>query len=288
MRPTARASTFGLAFAIGAALIACTEPRPATPGSPPRVISLTPVVTETLLALEATDPLVAVSDFCPRDPPVAGLPRVGTSLVPQLEPIARLEPSLILTEHTSGVDLRVLGRIASVRAWPWRTLADAIEAIEGVGEATGAPTRARALATRFERALQPRRPLSRASVLGVLGYGAPRPGEIWYIRSDSLHGSAFQAAGLRLVPSEAPSGPPRMSYEALIALDPGVIVVLAKDPQTATAAAASFTALTPLRAPRAGRVFSISAPEVFSTGPPLLDLVTALVSNVTTRLEPGP
>ena len=284
-----RAWTAAQVCALGPVLFACPAPEPEeTVGPPTRLISLTPVVTETLLALGATGALVAVSDFCPPHPALAGLPRVGTGLVPQLEPIARLRPDLILTERTSGVDVRLLGRVAPVRAWPWRTLADARTAIESVGQVAGVPDRARDLAERFAQALAPQPPRAPVSVLGVLGYGALRPGEVWYIRSDSLHGSAFRAAGLRLVPREAPTGPPRMSYEALITLDPGAIVVFATDAGTATTAAAAFAALRPLAAPRAGRVFSVVDPRVFSTGPRLIELVATLKRDVTTPLAPGP
>lgn len=67
------------------------------PERPRRVVSLVPSVTETLAAFGLGDRLVGVTDWC-TDPAelVAGLPRVGHVVSPDVARVAALEPDLVL------------------------------------------------------------------------------------------------------------------------------------------------------------------------------------------------
>ena len=67
------------------------------PERPRRVVSLVPSVTETLAAFGLGDRLVGVTDWC-TDPAalVAGLPRVGHVVSPDVARVTALEPDLVL------------------------------------------------------------------------------------------------------------------------------------------------------------------------------------------------
>ena len=71
-------------------------PAPAT-----RVISLLPAVTETLVAMGATDKLVARTEYDVG--PLGHLPSIGGGLTPSLELLASLRPDLVIAWEESGL-----------------------------------------------------------------------------------------------------------------------------------------------------------------------------------------
>ena len=74
-------------------------------GTPRRIISFIPAVTEMLFALGAGDRVVAVGSFDKYPPEVEKLPRVGALLDPDLERILSLRPDLVVV-YGSQTDLR--------------------------------------------------------------------------------------------------------------------------------------------------------------------------------------
>jgi ABC-type Fe3+-hydroxamate transport system substrate-binding protein len=93
---------------------------PASPGR--RVVALAPAVTETLFAIGAGGDVVAVSDYCDTPDEVQRLPRVGTSITPNYEAIARFAPTLIVSESNAATKSRELQALAPTRLLPWLTL----------------------------------------------------------------------------------------------------------------------------------------------------------------------
>ena len=61
-----------------------------------RILSLSPAVTETLLALGLGQQVVAVTDYCHEPAAVEDLPRVGTIFAPRYEAVAAARPTIIL------------------------------------------------------------------------------------------------------------------------------------------------------------------------------------------------
>ena len=83
---------FSAGAAIGVGRLAAQKSRQA---GATRLISLSPALTETVLALGGAEKLVAVSDYC-QLPPGMRRPRVGSSLTPSFAAIAGLRRSVIL------------------------------------------------------------------------------------------------------------------------------------------------------------------------------------------------
>ena len=76
--------------------------------TPSRIVSTSPSITETLFALGLGDRVVGVSEYCRFPPAVLKLPKVGTFLKPDAEPIAGLRPDLVFVhELSSGIDRRL-------------------------------------------------------------------------------------------------------------------------------------------------------------------------------------
>jgi len=245
------------------------EPRPTAA----RVVSLAPQVTETIGVLGALPALAAVSDFCTLPPQACGRPKVGHGLRPDLEAIARIQPTVILLESTQqgpGVDLT---QLAPTVALPWLTLEEATRSIRRVGALVQKDAAAAQLAKRYTSELSPA-PRSKGTegpeVLLVIGYPEPS-GTFWFIKPTSLHGLLIPAVGARHPAALVDwRGPPKMSAEDLVRLDPEWLIVLAQNDDAA--ALGAFERLTTLRAVQSKQVRRIIRKSVFTTGPSLLKL----------------
>lgn len=258
-------------------LLACTTPAPPEEAPSPRWVSLTPAVTETIAALGREDVLVGRSEWCTLPPSVAELPAVGSALTPELERIARLQPTAIVVDGSDGIDTAPLGRIAPVTVLPWLTVGQVADSVERLGSALDRDEEAAGLAARF-RALDVAAPADGPEVLFVMAED-PRQGDIWYVRPDSLHGSILHAAGARNALPPPQSGAPTLSLEGLLALNPDGIVVLTPRPVDDTVRAeilANWAPLEPLSAVQKQRIRVLGGPTVMPTGPSLLDTTEAL------------
>jgi ABC-type Fe3+-hydroxamate transport system substrate-binding protein len=240
-----------------------------------RIVSLAPAVTETLFTIGAGSAVVAVSDYCDSPPEVKRLPRVGTSITPNYEAIARLAPTLVVSEANVSTRKRELEALAPTRLLPWLTLQEIAGSIRELGQLSGKQAAASALADKLLARLSVPESPTGPRVLLVLGGESSDSTEIWFVRRNSLHGAALRAAGARNAVAENVSGPPQLSHERLLQLDPEFIIVLTR-PEAHRANLAGFERFTTLQAVKAGHVALLAASEAFANGPRILTLVERL------------
>jgi ABC-type Fe3+-hydroxamate transport system substrate-binding protein len=276
---------FSAGAAVGVSRLAAKKP--GNTGAR-RLVSLSPAITETVLAIGAAGQLVAVSDFCVL-PASMKLPRVGSSLTPSYEAIAGVVPSLILSDDSAGAKRRELAAIARTEILPWLTLKEVGESTRRLGQLSDQKLAADALAQQLETRLSrtPRRDAPR--VLLLLSYDPDRPAELWFIKHNSLHGAALSAAGARNAIERDVPGLPRLSVEELIKLDPDQIWILSPPGATLEQKQkllGAFSALVPLRAVKDSRVGIVNGTQ--SVGPSILELVGALASMLHKMAAPRP
>lgn len=274
----------GLFFFLGAlglaGAIACEKSSsPVTSKQTARVVSLAPALTVTLFEIGAGSQIVAVSDYCESPEAARALPRVGTSISPNYEAIARLSPTLIVGEADASGKRQELEALGRTRLLPWLGLNEVIESTRELGRLSGHEPEARRLSERLAKRLDVREPANGPRVLLVLsseGLG----GDLWFIRKNSLHGAALHAAGARNAVPEEVRGPPRLSRERLLELDPDAIVVLAMprddDEPPAEREIAELRKLSVLQAVKKGRLSALAAPEAFANDPRILTLIDRL------------
>jgi iron complex transport system substrate-binding protein len=245
-------------------------------GGQQKILSLSPGLTEVLYALDLGDRLVGRSDYCDWPTEAVNLPTAGTSLAPNFEAVAALAPGAILIEANQTSHRAELSRLTEVVELPWLTLDDVVTGIQQLGDRFGKPQRGRELAGQFSRQLGVAPPANAPGVLLTLGAnvdGSP----LWYIRRNSLHGAALNAAGGRNAVDRDVSGNVSLSVEGLLALDPEVIIALLPDSgdeaELRAQVLAAFGRLKTLRAVRNGRVGVVIGAGYLRTGPRVLDLV---------------
>ncbi|RYZ03169.1 MAG: ABC transporter substrate-binding protein [Myxococcales bacterium] len=267
-----------LLFSAGAAIgVSRLAARPSAPAVRRRVVSLTPAITETVLALGAGPQLVGVSDYCEL-PPGSALPRLGSSLTPQLEQIAALRPSLILSDGSAAAKSRELSALGKTEVLPWLTLAEVTASIRRLGQLLEQAAVGDALAQKLHDALSRPPPPGAPRVLLLLSYDPDRPAELWFIRRNSLHGAALAAAGAQNAVAHDVAGLPRLSVEELVRLDPDQVLIIPSPGATLEARQrilGAFSRLSPLRAVKESRVGVLSGASQ-SVGPGILRLVDSV------------
>ena len=238
---------------------------------PERILSLSPAITEMVLALGDGDALVGVTRYCTvpdRDPPIA---RIGGLLDPDYERIVALRPDLVLAPNLASPQL--LERLTSLG------LTVVVLSPEGLdnlpkdfrltGKATGREEKGEALARQFEQleALVGTRLKELPSKLwptAIIIYGpdllAPGPA--------AFAGQLLTEAGARNVVPAVGNAWQELSPEALLQMNPEVIF-LVRDTTTEPWPSAEQPALLGLAAVQHGRV--VDLPEsLFERPGPLL------------------
>jgi iron complex transport system substrate-binding protein len=275
------ASAFGAL--LGAQSLGCRRnaPAPTKPNQRDRIVSLAPAITETLFKIGAGPRVVAVSDYCDSPPEVSRLPRVGTSLTPNYEAIARLSPTLILGEDNPAARRRELEAIGRTRLLRWLSLAEIDRGVRELGTLTQQSDAANRLADELVRRLSVTPKADAPRVLLVLGGDGSPSDDVWFVRRNSLHGAALQAAGARNAIDRDIDGPPQLSREALLSLDPPWIVVLSKPkPGAAPQTQHGFEKYPTLGAVKSGHAARLQTSDAFANGPRILDLVNELHSEL--------
>lgn len=203
-----------------------------TNARPSRIVSLSPSTTEILHGVGAFDRVVAVSDYCTYPPEAKRLPRVGGWSNPNLEQIASLRPDLVVFADAQSQFVKDKIEAMGIRtvAVPGRSLEDVYAAIEQLGAATGNVEESRRLLAETRSAVEAvrmrTRDLPRRSVLCVVDRVPGTLRDIYTAANGSFIEQLIEAAGGDSVAPPAQTGWGKLQKEALMALDPDVIIDL--------------------------------------------------------------
>jgi iron complex transport system substrate-binding protein len=209
---------------------AVTTAVPLRAQTPARIVSTSPSITETLFALGLGDRVVGVSTYCQFPAEALKLPKVGTFLKPDAELIAGLRPDLVIVhEVANGLDRRLASLGLPFVIVDRGTLPSVFSSIRQTAAAAGVPSRADALVAEIAGKLSViRRAAAVASPPRVLLIIGRRPGtltDLVAVGPGSYVNDLIEIAGGRNVLA-IPGQPeyPRISMEAVLRLDPDVIV----------------------------------------------------------------
>ncbi|HEX8119507.1 MAG TPA: ABC transporter substrate-binding protein [Pyrinomonadaceae bacterium] len=266
MRVKYAAPLFALLLLLCAA---CAGTRPTAPveaGRPARIISLSPSTTEILYGVGAFERVVAVSDYCSYPEGVNKLPRVGGWNNPNMEQIASLSPDLVVFSDAQAQFVKDKVEAAGIKtlAVPSQTLEDAYKSIELVGRATGDEEAAQRLLAQTRLSVEAVRAaterLPKRRVLCVVDRVPGTLRDLYTAGGDSFIAQLIRVAGGEPVSPPTREGWGKMQKEAVVALDPDVVLDLMMQPQTGGLAEdtlAVWKELPTLRAVREGRVYPV-------------------------------
>jgi iron complex transport system substrate-binding protein len=250
-------------------------PRTSSSGAPhaspaaaaPRLISLAPSLTEIVFALGCGPELVGDTAYDDYPSAARVLPHVGDVRTADLERVAALHPTAVLALHdeeTEGSPIEHRIHVPVVYL-PNRDLRDLDADIAGVGRACGRDAQAarlrgdldRRIATISARSLNVRSRVRVLYVLGLPGYAAG---------PHSFLNDMIEAAGGSNVAASADEPYPNLSAEAIVKMDPDVIIVSHDTPFDADVR--SREPWRSLRAVRMGRVLRPPSDDIMERNGP--------------------
>ncbi len=198
--------------------------------APLRIISVSPSVTEILEGVGAFGRVIAVSEYCHWPEGVRNLPRVGGWHTPNLEKIVSLSPNLVILTDAQAPFIQSNLAQLNIRMLvvPNQTVSDTFRAIDEIGRAVGKETQARQLIGRTRATLDNVRARTRSlphrTVLCVVDRTPGTLRDVYAATEGSFLSELIGIAGGRAVAPPGRAGYTKMSKEAIVTLDPEVII----------------------------------------------------------------
>ncbi len=264
--------------------------------APQRIVSLSPNVTEMLFAIGAGERLVGVTRYCNFPPQAKKLPKVGGLLDPNFEALVALDPDLVIVAQTAddlSERLQQLG--LQTLELPHRTVDDVLASIERLGERLGRVPAAEKLVNGLRRGMAElqrrtaglRRPGVLLAIERTLGSG--RIQDVYTARPGGFLDRIISLAGGRNVCPNTAAPFPILSAEAIIEIDPEVIIDMVPmslqrqyEPEQLLK---DWQSLPELKAVQAGRVYLLTEQYAFIPGPRFLKLARRLAELIHPELH---
>ena len=237
-----------------------------------RIVSLAPVVTETLFVLGAGERVVGVTRFCDRPPEASKRPVVGGYTDASLEKILGLKPDVVIA-MPSFQQRALLDRLREQGVAVFVVFTDALDEenamMLALGDLVGASEKARALVQRQQQVLADTAKNARAAKARAVVVVGHDP--LVVAGPATFADTALRATGATsaLLPDDPPW--PQWSLESLLARKVSVVVA-AEGPDAAVRLRAAFQ---PLGA-RAPQVVAAETAILMRPGPSFADDVLTL------------
>jgi iron complex transport system substrate-binding protein len=266
---------------ILATLVACSSAKAPSSDERAAIVSLSPALTDTIVALGAAEELVGISRYCSM-PAGADLPRLGGVQDLPLESVYSLRPSLIVSSDSlRGPSQRLVRAGFKVERFSEGSLRDVLATFSRMGSAIGRAEQGRQLTARVEadlaRLAQPIDARARRVLLVFSSQGEPVT-QVWAAGPGGWLGELLERIGLRNALSQGPSYA-QLSTEGVIAVAPEIIVELNGQALDESAPIAKrWSALNQVPAVKNRRLHRLSGEALLRPGPRLVELARALAA----------
>ena len=262
--------------------IACSQQLPQSAAAP-RVVSLSPHITEMIYALGQQDKLAAVSDFCTYPPEAQSKERIGGLLNPNLEKILGLQANLFIgTPAHSDLAEKLTRQHLKTVLLPNDRLEDIFSTIDSIGTLLHCSKQAELLNQAIRDSLrfyqQAAQQLKHKSLRALFVIGR-EPGSLRKITIAS--GSTFLSQvwnelGGRNAFDALPMKYVQINREALLENNPDIIIEFRYkenwNAQKQKQLLGQWQGLNRLRAVRAGHIFVLTGDYTLIPGPRIYEL----------------
>ncbi|QJR15714.1 cobalamin-binding protein [Usitatibacter palustris] len=252
----------------------------ATGAQAQRIVSLSPFLTEAVYAVGAGDKLIAVSEFSDYPPEAKKLPTISNAVGISWEKLAVLKPdiALIWADSLKEGDRERFARVgARVEVFAGRRLDDVPRTLREVARLTGQagdPESARAFEQRIAALRRANAGKPRISAFLEIQH---RP--LMTIAGDHYMNDALAICGAENPFASLPGVAPEVSWEAMLARDPAVIVG-AGSPEGEKAFRERWKERPTLRAVRNDAFVYVNGDHFYRPTPRLADGVEALCRGI--------
>jgi len=260
---------------------------------PQRIISLSPANTEVLFALGLGDKVVGVTEFCNYPPQALEKEKAGGFSTPDIEKIIALQPDLILASsiHAQEVIPALEERKLTVFALAPEHLDEILESIQTVGKITGRQQEASRLVTQMENRIEittdKTQNLENRPRVFYITWHDP----LYSVGSQTIEQELIEKAGGINIFQDAYSGHKTVDLEAVIALNPDVIIACSGHGEAYSKPfewAKGEPRLMTTQAHNNNRIYQINADLICRTGPRIVDALEYLAYFIHPKLFPNP
>ena len=236
-----------------------------------RIVSLAPHITELLFAAGAGDAVVGVTEFSDYPEAARAITRVGGGTGLDLEAILALQPDLVVAWQ-SGNPAGQVQRLQSLGLTVFmsepRQLMDVPDTLLRLGRLAGTEAVAQANADSFIRRYdQLQQRYAQRPVVSVFYQIWEQP--LMTLNGEHLFSDVVRLCGGRNVFSDLPALAPQVGIEAVLAVDPEVIVVAADDDDSSLLAA--WERWPSLSAVAHGHVYAVTRERLVRHSPRILE-----------------
>ena len=237
---------------------------------PQRIISLAPNITEIIYELQLSDRLVGATEFCTYPAEAKNVPRVGGFGQFSFERIVSLNPDLVILHKEYEAEKKRLEtlHIPYMETGSYH-IADIYSTIADIGRICGVNDRAEELVHRLSARTDELRSKAseHPSVLITFGESAGTDiGQIHAFGSSCIHNELLQIAGGRnVIESRQPYS--ILSREAVIRLNPDIIIELAPGGQKSDDPARAWKSLPEVTAVKHKQVHLLTGDYTCIPGP---------------------
>ncbi len=242
-------------------------------GSPKRIVSLSPALTEMAFTLGVGERMVGVSNYCNRPPEAQSIEKVGDAFSIDFEKLVSLKPDLVLIAGTKDfesqpeTDMKRLG-IPFYSSGP-STIREVLDEILRFSEVLGVPKKGAEVVAGIEKDLAD----TEALYAGVGGtpptvFVAVDP-DLWTVGPNSFISDVLLAAGAKNVLQDVQDQYLQVSMEDLLIKDPDAIIVAI--PEDWAQPLLVLPGWENLRAVKEGRVFFVDPDLISRPGPGVIE-----------------
>jgi iron complex transport system substrate-binding protein len=250
-------------------LYGCGQPAPPAQRNTnvERIVSLAPNITETLYALGLEDKLVGVTTHCTYPEAARALPKVGGFGHFNYEAIVGAHPDLVILHKEYDIEkarLNGLG-IPTLETGSY-FIADILETINNVGNACGVPDRAENLMNQLRQRMTELKAPGNKRPRVLLLFGSDGAGPLQAFGPECIHNELLEiAGGKNVIEGKLPFSV--ISKEALIRLNPDLIIILAPELENSGDYSRSWRNLESVNAVRHDRIHVLTADYTCIPGP---------------------
>ncbi|MEI6890866.1 MAG: helical backbone metal receptor [Pontiella sp.] len=244
-------------------------------GVPQRIISLAPDITEIIYTLGLGDKLVGATTYCAYPEAALSVPRVGGFGQFNFEAIVSLKPDLvILHDGYASEKSRLDGLGIPYLATESRFIKDIMASTAKIGAACGAQAEAEAWEKNMneKRAAHRQKPSQQYRVLVTFGGNADAIDPIYAFGKACLHNELIEAAGgINVVENNLPFS--TLSKEAVIRLNPDIIIQLAPGTEAPDDPSKPWKELSRIEAVKNNRIYILTGDYTCIPGPRFIQIL---------------
>ncbi|MHB8881180.1 MAG: helical backbone metal receptor [Thermodesulfovibrionales bacterium] len=256
------------ALVLIAALCLSAIPSTSWGGTPKRIISLAPNVTELLFALGLEENLIGVTDFCDYPEAAKRKRKIGGMSNPSLEAVVSLRPDLvILTTDGNPKEFKERLEAFNIRTYVVRSrrIQDLAQGIRDLGAVLAVSAKADRLATDIELTLRKyrnKKPAGQAKKILFIVWPEP----LIAAGPGTVIDDALRLIGAENIAGRASAAYPKYSLEDILRTSPDLIIVGKGMGDVEKISEALFRRLKILPAVRDRKVFYVSD-DLYRLGP---------------------